>query len=83
MIGRRDTIVARDLPSEVQKTAANPFVSDIYIPDEGVNFNTEGTAAAVPEPASFALAGLALAGLTFRSRQRVTTGDSSRRGGRA
>jgi DNA-binding NtrC family response regulator len=41
MISTRDTIVATDLPAEVQRTARNLYVSEIYIPDEGVNFNTE------------------------------------------
>jgi DNA-binding NtrC family response regulator len=30
-----------DLPREVQKTHANLLISEIYIPDEGVNFNIE------------------------------------------
>ena len=41
MIGTRDTIAATDLPEEVQKTTGNLYISEIYIPDEGVNFNTE------------------------------------------
>jgi two-component system, NtrC family, response regulator AtoC len=39
--GTRSVISAADLPEEVQNTSHNLFVSEIYIPDEGVNFNTE------------------------------------------
>ena len=35
---------AQGFPAEVQKTGQNLFVSEIYIPDEGVNFNTEVSA---------------------------------------
>ncbi|PYV45910.1 MAG: DNA-binding response regulator [Acidobacteria bacterium] len=39
--GTRNLIFSSDLPSEIQKTNANLFLSEIYIPDEGVNFKTE------------------------------------------
>jgi len=39
--GERNTIVPDDLPEEARRTGSNLFVSEIYIPDEGVNFNTE------------------------------------------
>ncbi len=41
LVGPRNVIMPSDLPAEVQKTSANLFLSEIYIPDEGVNFNTE------------------------------------------
>jgi DNA-binding NtrC family response regulator len=41
LVGPRNVILPSDLPAEVQKTSANLFLSEIYIPDEGVNFNTE------------------------------------------
>jgi DNA-binding NtrC family response regulator len=41
LVGARNVILPSDLPAEVQKTSANLFLSEIYIPDEGVNFNTE------------------------------------------
>jgi transcriptional regulator with PAS, ATPase and Fis domain len=41
LLGPRNVILPSDLPAEVQKTSANLFLSEIYIPDEGVNFNTE------------------------------------------
>ena len=43
LVGPRNIILPSDLPSEIQKTNANLFLSEIYIPDEGVNFNTEVT----------------------------------------
>jgi DNA-binding NtrC family response regulator len=41
LVGLRQVILPSDLPHEVQKTNSNLFISDIYIPDEGVNFNSE------------------------------------------
>lgn len=41
MVGIRDIIFPADLPHEVQKTKNNLLLSEIYIPEEGVNFNTE------------------------------------------
>jgi DNA-binding NtrC family response regulator len=41
LVGTRNIILPADLPHEVQKTNNNLFLSEIYIPDEGVNFNTE------------------------------------------
>jgi transcriptional regulator with PAS, ATPase and Fis domain len=41
LVGSRNIILPSDLPREVQKTNNNLFISEIYIPDEGVNFNTE------------------------------------------
>ena len=41
LVGMRNIILPSDLPHEVQKTNSNLFLSEIYIPDEGVNFNTE------------------------------------------
>ena len=41
LVGTRNLILSSDLPSEIQKTNANLFLSEIYIPDEGVNFKTE------------------------------------------
>ncbi|MEW5976555.1 MAG: sigma-54 dependent transcriptional regulator [Acidobacteriota bacterium] len=41
LVGQRTMILPTDLPGEVQKTKGNLFLSEIYIPDEGVNFNTE------------------------------------------
>jgi DNA-binding NtrC family response regulator len=41
LVGTRNIILPADLPHEVQKTNGNLFLSEIYIPDEGVNFNTE------------------------------------------
>ncbi len=41
LVGMRSLLVPSDLPQEVQKTNNNLFLSEIYIPDEGVNFNTE------------------------------------------
>jgi DNA-binding NtrC family response regulator len=41
LVGTRNIILPSDLPGEVQKTNANLVLSEIYIPDEGVNFNTE------------------------------------------
>jgi two-component system, NtrC family, response regulator AtoC len=41
LVGLRNIILPSDLPHEVQKTNSNLFISEIYIPDEGVNFNTE------------------------------------------
>jgi len=41
LVGTRNIILPSDLPGEVQKTHANLVLSEIYIPDEGVNFNTE------------------------------------------
>jgi DNA-binding NtrC family response regulator len=35
------TIGASDLPEEAQKAGGNLFISEIYIPDEGIDFNTE------------------------------------------
>jgi DNA-binding NtrC family response regulator len=39
--GSSQTIEARDLPEEAQHAGSNLFMSEIYIPDEGINFNTE------------------------------------------
>ena len=41
LVGSRNIILPSDLPREIQKTNNNLFISEIYIPDEGVNFNTE------------------------------------------
>jgi DNA-binding NtrC family response regulator len=41
LVGLRLILVPTDLPNEIQKTNRNLFLSEIYIPDEGVNFNTE------------------------------------------
>jgi two-component system, NtrC family, response regulator AtoC len=41
LVGSRELILSADLPHEVQQTSANLFLSEIHIPDEGVNFNTE------------------------------------------
>ncbi len=41
LVGNREMILSSDLPQEIQKTNANLFVSEIHIPDEGVNFKTE------------------------------------------
>jgi two-component system response regulator AtoC len=41
MVGTRELILSSDLPGEIQKSNANLFLSEIYIPDEGVNFKTE------------------------------------------
>jgi DNA-binding NtrC family response regulator len=41
IVGTRELILSSDLPGEIQKTNANLFLSEIYIPDEGVNFKTE------------------------------------------
>jgi len=41
LVGPRLILLPADLPSEVQKSNRNLFLSEIYIPDEGVNFNTE------------------------------------------
>jgi two-component system, NtrC family, response regulator AtoC len=41
LVGNRELILSSDLPGEIQKTNANLFLSEIYIPDEGVNFKTE------------------------------------------
>jgi DNA-binding NtrC family response regulator len=41
LVGSRHIILPSDLPREVQKTNPNLLISEIYIPDEGVNFNTE------------------------------------------
>jgi DNA-binding NtrC family response regulator len=39
--GTRNSINGSDLPEEAQRAGSNLFVSEIYIPDEGINFNTE------------------------------------------
>jgi len=39
--GDRMAIVTSDLPEEAQKAGGNLFISEIYIPDEGIDFNTE------------------------------------------
>jgi DNA-binding NtrC family response regulator len=39
--GSCPSIEARDLPEEAQRAGGNLFVSEVYIPDEGINFNTE------------------------------------------
>ena len=44
LVGSRNIVLPSDLPHEVQKTSGNLFLSEIYIPDEGVNFNTEVSA---------------------------------------
>jgi DNA-binding NtrC family response regulator len=41
LLGTRNIILPADLPHELQKAKGNLFLSEIYIPDEGVNFNTE------------------------------------------
>lgn len=41
LVGQRLIILPTDLPNEIQKSSRNLFLSEIYIPDEGVNFNTE------------------------------------------
>jgi DNA-binding NtrC family response regulator len=41
LVGTRNIILPADLPHEVQKTNNNLFHSEIYIPDEGADFNTE------------------------------------------
>jgi DNA-binding NtrC family response regulator len=41
LVGLRPMILPTDLPAEVQRSNRNLFLSEIYIPDEGVNFNTE------------------------------------------
>jgi|WetSurMetagenome_2_1015567.scaffolds.fasta_scaffold57321_2 DNA-binding NtrC family response regulator len=41
LVGLRPIILPTDLPAEVQKSNRNLFLSEIFIPDEGVNFNTE------------------------------------------
>jgi two-component system, NtrC family, response regulator AtoC len=41
LVGSRELILSSHLPHEVQQTSANLFLSEIHIPDEGVNFNTE------------------------------------------
>jgi len=41
LVGTRNLMLSSDLPSEIQKTNANLFLSEIYIPDEGVNFKIE------------------------------------------
>ncbi len=41
LVGLRPIILPTDLPAEVQRNNRNLFLSEIYIPDEGVNFNTE------------------------------------------
>jgi transcriptional regulator with PAS, ATPase and Fis domain len=43
LVGLRPIILPADLPAEVQRSNRNLFLSEIYIPDEGVNFNTEVT----------------------------------------
>ena len=37
----RSTITSSDLPEEAQQAGGNLFISEIYIPDEGIDFNTE------------------------------------------
>jgi DNA-binding NtrC family response regulator len=39
--GVRPSIESSDLPEEAQKAGGNLFISEIYIPDEGIDFNTE------------------------------------------
>jgi len=41
LVGNRELILSSDLPGEIQKTNANLFLSEIFIPDQGVNFKTE------------------------------------------
>ncbi|HEX4996829.1 MAG TPA: sigma-54 dependent transcriptional regulator [Terriglobia bacterium] len=41
MTGTRRDIVTADLPEEIRQTGGNLFVSEIYIPDEGIDFNTQ------------------------------------------
>jgi DNA-binding NtrC family response regulator len=41
LTGSRLAIESSDLPEEAQRTGSNLFVSEIYIPDEGIDFNTE------------------------------------------
>jgi DNA-binding NtrC family response regulator len=41
MTADRMIIETNDLPEEAQRVGANLFISDIYIPDEGIDFNTE------------------------------------------
>ena len=45
LMGSRTTILPTDLPQDVQQsTGNNLFLSEIYIPDEGLDFNTEVSA---------------------------------------
>ena len=45
LMGSRTTILPSDLPQEVQQNSNNNlFLSEIYIPDEGLDFNTEVSA---------------------------------------
>jgi len=44
IMGTRTVILPSDLPQEVQKSSTNLFLSEIYIPDEGLDFNTQVSA---------------------------------------
>ena len=44
LMGYRTAILPTDLPQEVQQSTNNLFLSEIYIPDEGLDFNTEVSA---------------------------------------
>jgi PAS domain S-box-containing protein len=44
MIADRDTILPADLPEEIQESTNTLFLTEIYIPDEGLDFDTEVSA---------------------------------------
>jgi DNA-binding NtrC family response regulator len=44
IMGNRTAIQPSDLPQEVQKSGNQLFLSEIYIPDEGLDFNTQVSA---------------------------------------
>jgi DNA-binding NtrC family response regulator len=44
LMGDMPVITSSDLPPDVQKSVNNLFLSEIYIPDEGLDFNTEVSA---------------------------------------
>ena len=39
LLGTRNIILPSDLPSEIQDSKTNSFLSDIFIPDEGIDLN--------------------------------------------
>jgi DNA-binding NtrC family response regulator len=41
LMGMRTMILPMDLPQEIQNTNNNLFLSEVFIPDDGVNFNTQ------------------------------------------
>ncbi|MFN8009142.1 MAG: sigma-54 dependent transcriptional regulator [Terriglobia bacterium] len=41
LIGMRSVILPIDLPQAIQNTNNNLFLSEVFIPEEGVNFNTQ------------------------------------------